>query len=145
MLKNFNLHTILRLPTGIFYANGVKANVLFFVKGEPTQEVWYYDYRTNIKHTLVERPMQRQHLDDFVECFHADDIAERKETERFKRFPVEELLARDKTSLDITWIKQADESEDISLEELMANMETQTQSISMAMEQLKELMNGICE
>lgn len=87
LLKNFNLHTILRLPTGIFYANGVKANVLFFVKGEPTQEVWYYDYRTNIKHTLVERPMQRQHLDDFVECFHADDIAERKETERFKRFP----------------------------------------------------------
>lgn len=145
LLKNFNLHTILRLPTGIFYANGVKANVLFFVKGEPTQEVWYYDYRTNIKHTLVERPMQRQHLDDFVECFHADDIAERNETERFKRFSVEELLARDKTSLDITWIKQADESEDISLEELMANMETQTQSISMAMEQLKELMNGICE
>ena len=72
LLKNFNLHTILRLPTGIFYAQGVKANVLFFSKGTPTQDVWFFDYRTDIKHTLATNPMQRQHLDEFVECYQAE-------------------------------------------------------------------------
>ena len=65
LLADFNLHTILRLPTGIFYAQGVKANVLFFTKGTPTKDVWFYDYRTDIKHTLATNPMQRHHLDDF--------------------------------------------------------------------------------
>lgn len=69
LLADFNLHTILRLPTGIFYAQGVKANVLFFTKGTPTKDVWFYDYRTDIKHTLATNPMQRHHLDDFVACY----------------------------------------------------------------------------
>lgn len=66
LLKDFNLHTILRLPTGIFYANGVKTNVLFFEKGKPTEDIWVYDYRTGIKHTLATKPMTRADLDDFV-------------------------------------------------------------------------------
>ena len=145
LLKNFNLHTILRLPTGIFYAQGVKANVLFFQKGTPTKNVWYYDYRTGIKHTLATKPMQRQHLDDFVKCYHAENIAARQETERFKCYPVDELLARDKTSLDITWIKQTDEDEDNSLGELISTMEEKSNNIITAVQKLKELMAGIEE
>ena len=145
LLKNFNLHTILRLPTGIFYAQGVKANVLFFQKGTPTKHVWYYDYRTGIKHTLATKPMQRQHLDDFVKCYHAENIAARQETERFKCYPVDELLARDKTSLDITWIKQTDDNEDISLGELISTMEEKSNNIITAVQKLKELMAGIEE
>lgn len=145
LLKNFNLHTILRLPTGIFYAQGVKANVLFFQKGTPTKNVWYYDYRTGIKHTLATKPMQRQHLDDFVECYNAENIQARKETERFKCYPVEDLLARDKTSLDITWIKQTENDEDITLNELISTIEEKSQNIVNAVAQLKELMAGIEE
>ena len=145
LLKNFNLHTILRLPTGIFYAQGVKANVLFFQKGTPTKNVWYYDYRTGIKHTLATKPMQRQHLDDFVKCYHAENIAARQETERCKGFPLDELLARDKTSLDITWIKQTDDDEDISLGELISTMEEKSNNIITAVQKLKELMAGIEE
>lgn len=74
LLSEFNLHTILRLPTGIFYAQGVKANVLFFTKGSSTKDIWFYDYRTDVKHTLATNPMQRHHLDDFVSCYHAEDI-----------------------------------------------------------------------
>lgn len=69
LLKEYNLHTVLRLPTGIFYANGVKANVIFFTKGEETKETWYYDYRTGIKHTLATKPLKRSDLDDFVNCY----------------------------------------------------------------------------
>ena len=145
LLKSFNLHTILRLPTGIFYAQGVKANVLFFQKGTSTKNVWYYDYRTGIKHTLATKPMQRQHLDDFVKCYHAENIAARQETERFKCYPVDELLARDKTSLDITWIKQTDDDEDISLGELISTMEEKSNNIITAVQKLKELMAGIEE
>ena len=145
LLKNFNLHTILRLPTGIFYAQGVKANVLFFQKGTSTKNVWYYDYRTGIKHTLATKPMQRQHLDDFVKCYNADNIQARQETERFKSYPVEDLLARDKTSLDITWIKQTENDEDITLNELISTIEEKSQNIVNAVAQLKELMAGIEE
>ena len=143
LLKNFNLHTILRLPTGIFYAQGVKANVLFFQKGAATKNVWYYDYRTGIKHTLATKPMQRQHLDDFVACYKADDPQSRTETERFKCYPVEELLSRDKTSLDITWLKQTSDDEDVSLSDLISTMEEKSQNIVNAIARLKELMAGI--
>lgn len=145
LLEDFNLHTILRLPTGIFYAQGVKANVLFFQKGTSTKNVWYYDYRTGIKHTLATKPMMRNHLDDFVTCYHAENIAARQETERFKCYPVDELLARDKTSLDITWIKQTDDDEDISLGELISTMEEKSNNIITAVQRLKELMASIKE
>ena len=110
LLSDFNLHTILRLPTGIFYAQGVKANVLFFQKGSPTKEIWFYDYRTGIKHTLATNPLQRHHLDDFVKCYNAENIAGRVETfdaetnpnGRWRKFSIDESLKRNKTSLDIT-------------------------------------------
>lgn len=152
LLKNFNLHTILRLPTGIFYAQGVKANVLFFQKGTPTKNVWYYDYRTGIKHTLATKPMQRQHLDDFVKCYHAEDISQRKETYseenpngRWRKYPVSELLKRDKTSLDISWIKQTDDDDDLSLAELMSTIQQKSDNISKAVAELQKLLSNINE
>lgn len=116
MLKDFDLHTMLRLPTGIFYAGGVKANVLFFDKkpaGERpwTSKLWIYDLRTNQHFTLKQNPLTRAHLDDFVESFGSDRGA-RVETERFKAFDYADLIARDKVNLDITWLR------DESLEDL---------------------------
>ena len=147
LLTDFNLHTILRLPTGIFYANGVKANVLFFTKGEPTKETWYYDYRTDVKHTLATNPMQRHHLDDFVACYNAYDLAARKETfdaetnpnGRWRKYDAKELLGRDKTSLDITWIRQGNDMEDVTLAELMADIREKSDNIASAVSKLEEL------
>lgn len=118
LLKDFNLHTILRLPTGIFYAQGVKANVIFFDKlspledGHRTNDVWVYDFRTNVNLTLVTNSLNDEHLKDFVECYKKDDISKRTESERFKKFSYDEIIKRDKTNLDITWLK------DESLEDL---------------------------
>ena len=153
LLKNFNLHTILRLPTGIFYAQGVKANVLFFTKGQPTKEIWYYDYRTCIKHTLATRPMLRSHLDDFVACYHADDINKRQQTwdaenqpdGRWRKYSYDEIISRDKTSLDITWIKQGGDDDDCSLAELVETMQQKSESISKAVALLQELLKDIKE
>ena len=153
LLKNFNLHTILRLPTGIFYAQGVKANVLFFSKGTPTQDVWFFDYRTDIKHPLATNPMQRQHLDEFVECYQADNRANRKETYdaetnpngRWRKYSINEILERDKTSLDISWIKQGGDEENKSLAELMQEIKTKSDNINKAVAELQKLIANIKE
>ena len=118
LLKTAELHTILRLPTGIFYAQGVKANVLFFDNHEAskdpwTKEVWYYDYRTNIHHTLKQKPMRFEHLAEFIECYRPKNRHKRKATwnadsnpeGRWRKYSYEELIARDKTSLDLFWLK----------------------------------------
>jgi len=112
LLEQFNFHTLLRLPTGIWYSPGVKANVLFFDKRPAsrevqTKELWVYDYRTNVHKTLKTKPLVREDLDDFVRCYH-----ERQETERFRRFSYDELVQRDKLNLDIFWLKD-DSLEDI--------------------------------
>jgi type I restriction enzyme M protein len=118
LLETTDLHTILRLPTGIFYANGVKANVLFF-DGKPsskepwTKEVWVYDYRTNIHHTLKKNPLKLSDLKDFIDLYNPENRHKRKETYnaetnpegRWRKFGYDEIIARDKTSLDITWLK----------------------------------------
>ncbi|MEU5461645.1 N-6 DNA methylase [Streptomyces althioticus] len=111
LLKSFDLHTILRLPTGVFYAQGVKANVLFFDKKPAsetpwTAETWVYDLRTNQHFTLKQNPLTRKHLDDFVACAKPGrPRKERVETERFKAFTYEELVGREKVNLDITWLR----------------------------------------
>ena len=153
LLSDFNLHTILRLPTGIFYAQGVKANVLFFQKGSPTKEIWFYDYRTGIKHTLATNPLQRHHLDDFVKCYNAENIAGRVETfdaetnpnGRWRKFSIDEILKRDKTSLDITWIKLDSDDEDLTLAQLMDIIKTECDTISDAVSQLQALVSNIEE
>ncbi len=118
LLETTELHTILRLPTGIFYANGVKANVLFFDNREAspnpwTRDIWFYDYRTNIHHTLKKKPLRYDDLKDFIACYNSFNRHERKETwnaatnpeGRWRKFTREQIVARDKTSLDIFWLK----------------------------------------
>ena len=105
LLQGFNFHTLLRLPTGIWYSPGVKANVLFFdkkaaAKEAQTRELWVYDYRTNIHKTLKTKKLMHGDLDDFIACYR-----NRKESERFRRFSYEELSTRDKLNLDIFWLK----------------------------------------
>ena len=150
LLEDFDLHTILRLPTGIFYANGVKANVLFFTKGNKTKEIWYYDYRIGVKHTLATNPIQRHHLDDFVKCYNLENRFNRQETwtsenpaGRWRKYTYEEVIARDKTSLDITWIKSGEDTVDYSLSELMAMIEEKSNNISSAVSELQKLIGGI--
>lgn len=106
-LETCNVHTILRLPTGIFYANGVKANVVFFDNAPRdgkvhTKGIWFYDLRTNKHFTLKQRPLALTDLHEFIECYQEK---ERKETERFKFYSYDELISRDKVSLDIFWLK----------------------------------------
>ena len=119
LLDNTDLHTILRLPTGVFYAQGVKANVIFFDNHEAspspwTKQVWFYDYRTNIHHTLKKKPMRFEDLADFVRCYNPGNRHKRKATWNEEKNPEgrwrsynydEELKVRDKTSLDIFWLK----------------------------------------
>ena len=110
LLGETNLHTLLRLPTGIFYATGIKANVLFFdraqdSKSPATKHLWVYDLRTNNRFTLKERPLKRSDLDDFVSNYKAGDKGLRSESERFRRFSYEELVARDKVNLDHFWLR----------------------------------------
>ncbi len=118
LLADFDVHTLLRLPTGIFYAQGVKANVLFFDKKRAreqpwTERLWVYDLRTNQHFTLKQNPLRREHLQEFVDCFlPGKSRSERVESERFRQFSYDELIARDKFNLDITWLR------DESLEDL---------------------------
>lgn len=126
LLESIDLHTILRLPTGIFYKQGVKANVIFFdnkpaAKDPWTKEVWYYDFRTNIHFTLKANPMKREDLQDFINCYNPTNRHDRAERAaggnrtqtwseanidgRWRKFTYDELIARDKTSLDIFWLK----------------------------------------
>lgn len=110
LLQSCDVHTLLRLPTGVFYAQGVKANVLFFDRKPAsetawTKSLWIYDLRTNKHFTLKTNPLKRADLDEFVKCFHPANRFERKESERFRCFRYEELEKRDKLSLDITWLR----------------------------------------
>jgi type I restriction enzyme M protein len=110
LLRQCDVHTLLRLPTGIFYAQGVKANVLFFdrMPGSETpwtKDLWIYDFRTNQNFTLRTNPLKREHLDDFVRCYNPENRHDRRETEHFRKFSYAELIKRDKTNLDIFWLR----------------------------------------
>ena len=117
LLETADLHTILRLPTGIFYAHGVRANVLFFdnkpaAKNIWTKNIWFYDYRTNIKHTLKENPLKFEHLKEFIKCYNPENLNKRKPTwsekkpsGRWRKYTYNEIAQRDNYSLDIFWLK----------------------------------------
>lgn len=118
LMETTDLHTILRLPTGIFYKQGVKANVLFFdnkpaAKQPWTKDIWIYDFRTNIHFTLKKNPLKLEDLRDFINAYNPDNRHKRKETYnagtnpegRWRKFTYDDIINRDKTSLDITWIK----------------------------------------
>ena len=134
LLEQCDVHTLLRLPTGIFYAGGVKANVLFFDRKPPREEpwtskLWVYDLRTNMHFTLKTNPLKRADLDEFVECYRPQNRRQRKPTwgernpeSRWRAFDYEELLKRDKVNLDIFWLrdKSLEESEDLPDPDVLA-------------------------
>jgi type I restriction enzyme M protein len=110
LLHECDVHTLLRLPTGIFYAQGVKANVLFFDRKPAserpwTETLWIYDLRTNINFTLKVNPLRFEDLQDFITCYHVENRHERKESDRFHAFAYTDLVQRDKASLDIFWLR----------------------------------------
>ena len=128
LLKEFDVHTLVRLPTGIFYAGGVKANVLFFDKRPAsdtpwTEKLWVYDLRINQHFTMKQNPLRRKHLDEFVECYKPGrPRGERVESERFKAFTYDELMARDKANLDLVWLKDdsIEDAADLPAPEVLA-------------------------
>jgi type I restriction enzyme M protein len=127
LLHECDVHTLLRLPTGIFYAQGVKANVLFFdrkpASEKPwTEKLWIYDLRTNMHFTLKTNQLSYEHLRDFVACFNPSKRHDRRETERFKCFRYTDLIKRDKASLDIFWLKDEslEDSENLPTPEVIA-------------------------
>ena len=151
LLKDFNLHTILRLPTGIFYANGVKTNVLFFEKGTPTKDIWVYDYRTGIKHTMATKPMTRENLDEFVSCYcsgHQEDrvptYSEENKNGRWRRFTEAEVYARDQLKLDFKWI-DLEEKDDRTLAEMIEQIKAEAANISAAISELEKLIGEVEE
>lgn len=152
LMKTTELHTILRLPTGIFYRPGVKANVLFFdnkpgARDPWTKEIWFYDYRTNIHHTLKKKPMSFEDLDEFIKCYNPSNRNERNETwsetnpnGRWRKFTYDEILERDKTSLDIFWLKDESLADldnlpdpDILANEIIENIEAGLESFKVIM------------
>lgn len=136
LLAECDIHTLLRLPTGIFYAQGVKANVLFLdrrpASEKPwTEKLWIYDLRTNTHFTLRTNPLRYENLQDFIRCYHPENRHDRQESERFKAFGYEELVARDKANLDIFWLKDEslEDSEnlpdpDILVQEIVEDLQT---------------------
>jgi len=163
LMKTTELHTILRLPTGIFYANGVKANVLFFdnkpASRDPwTSEIWVYDYRTNIHHTLKKKTMRLSDLQPFIDCYNPGNRHSRKATwsekqtkttgpdGRWRKFSYDEIIARDKTNLDVFWLKDKSLADlenlpdpDIIAGEIIENIEAGLESFREIMETVSDL------
>lgn len=156
LLQTCDLHTILRLPTGIFYKPGVKANVIFYDKRPAsaemqTKEVWIYDFRTNIHFTLKKNPLTDGDLDDFVSCYQPENRHNRTETwseenpeGRWRKFSVDDILARDKTSLDIFWIKDKSLADldhlpepDVLADSIIENLQSALESFEELKSQLK--------
>jgi type I restriction enzyme M protein len=156
LLDTADLHTILRLPTGIFYANGVKANVLFWdakpaSKDPWTKEVWVYDYRTNVHHTLKKNPLKLEDLKDFVTLYKPSNRHKRTETYhaetnpegQWRKFTYDEVMSRDKTSLDISWIKDKSLADLDNLPEPDVLAEEIAENLSAALENFKTVLSGL--
>lgn len=156
LMEKCNLHTILRLPTGIFYAQGVKTNVLFFTRGREdkgnTREIWFYDLRSDMPSFGKTNPLKESYFDEFIECYKDGDLFSRTETYsaenpngRWRKFTYEEILARDKTSLDITWMKSDSGTEDYTLSELLDQIKEKSANIAKAVAVLEELIGEVDE
>jgi len=144
LLRDCDVHTLLRLPTGIFYAQGVKANVLFFdrkkAQAKPwTKTLWIYDFRTNQRFTLKTNPLKRSDLDDFAACYNPKNRHRRTETERFRPFAYDDLVKRDKCSLDIFWLKDASLEDSDSLPDPDVIAAEITEDLEAALSQFAEI------
>jgi len=161
LLHKCDAHTLLRLPTGIFYKPGVKANVLFFLDRKPasekpwTEKLWIYDLRTNKHFTLKTNPPRYEDLQDFIRCYNPQNRFDRKETEHFKAFTYNELTQRDKANLDIFWLKDESledtenlSSPDILVREITENLQAaleQFNNIREDLEENKTMPSGRCQ
>ena len=156
LMEKCNLHTILRLPTGIFYAQGVKTNVLFFTRGREdkgnTREIWFYDLRFDMPSFGKTNPLKESNFDEFVDFYKDGDLSARTETYsaenpngRWRKFTYEEILARDKISLDITWMKSDRGTEDYTLSELLDQIKEKSANIAKAVAALEELIGEVDE
>jgi type I restriction enzyme M protein len=150
LLDEFDVHTMLRLPTGIFYAQGVKANVLFFdakpAQADPwTEDLWIYDLRTNKHFTRKRDPLTFEDLTDFVDCYNPDNRHEREETERFRSYSYEELMERDKVNLDIFWLKDdsLEDVEDLPEPEVLAA--DITENLEAALDQFSQIQDDLTQ
>lgn len=148
LLDDFDVHTLLRLPTGIFYSQGVKANVLFFDKKPAsdkhwTEKLWIYDLRTNKHFTLKTGTLKYDDLKDFINCYNPDNRHKRRETERFKSFTYDELMKREKVSLDIFWLRDEslEDSENLPAPEIIA--EEIVENLESALEQFGEIQDSL--
>jgi len=150
LLHECDVHTLLRLPTGVFYAQGVKANLLFFdrkpASEKPwTEKVWIYDLRTNKHFTLKTNPLRYEDLKDFIKCYNPQNRHDRKETERFKPFTYNELIQRDKANLDIFWLKDEslEDTENLPPPEIIAR--DITENLQSALEQFNSITEDLEE
>lgn len=155
LLKECDVHTLLRLPTGIFYAQGVKANVLFFdrkpgAKDAWTKEVWVYDLRTNQEFTLKTRRLRRSDLGDFVECYRPGERHKRKATwceenpeGRWRRYTYEEMLARDKVSMDVFWLRDESLEDSANLPDPDVLAQEIADDLSAALEQIEGVLEDL--
>ncbi|MFI6326539.1 N-6 DNA methylase [Nonomuraea sp. NPDC050556] len=151
LLARCDVHTLLRLPTGIFYAGGVKANVIFFDKKPPrtdgspaTKQLWVYDFRTDQHFTMKQRPLKQEHFDDFLKCYRPGERHDtRMETERFKAFDYAELISRDKVNLDLTFMRDSTadvhEEPDVIAQEIVDELEIALAEFTAITESLKAL------
>ena len=152
LLHRCDVHTMLRLPTGIFYAGGVKANVLFFDKklprpdGRPaTRRLWVYDFRAGLHFTMKQSPLRRDHLDDFIKCFRPGESRDdRIESERFRSYEYEDLVARDKINLDLSFLRETGGTNELAAPDVIARgivdeLEAATAEFSVIAESLKAL------
>ena len=143
-----DVHTLLRLPTGIFYAQGVKANVLFFdrkpASEKPwTEKLWIYDLRTNKRFTLKTNQLKYDDLEDFVQCYNPENRYEREESERFKVFSYDELMQRDKVSLDIFWLRDETLEDSENLPEPDELVKEIVENLEAALEQFEEIQKAL--
>jgi len=150
LLNEFDFHTLLRLPTGLFYAKGVKANVMFFQKKgknekAATEKLWIYDLRTNYHFTLKTNPLKYEDLKDFIKCYNPENRFDRKESERFKMFTYEELIERDKVNLNIFWLKDKALEDTENLPEPEKIAEEISENLQFALEQFQQIIKILNE
>ena len=148
LLQECDAHTLLRLPTGLFYAQGVKANVLFFDRKPAsenpwTEKLWIYDLRTNKHFTLKQNPLQLEDLQDFIQCYNPENRHARKETERFKSYTYDELMQRDKVNLDIFWLRDESLEDTENLPEPDVIAEEIVENLEAALEQFNTINQGL--
>ncbi len=156
LMDKCNLHTILRLPTGIFYAQGVQTNVLFFTRGttekDNTKDIWFFDMRNNMRKFGKRNPLNVKDFAEFIECYKRDDMENRKETwsedtpnGRWRKYTIEQIKARDNTSLDVNWMEAESDTPDYTISEILELMQKKSNNISNAVAQLQELLGDVKE